>query len=107
MSRTTLLLSRHPGAQAWLRAEAARRGWADVRDAAHLAPAMLPDAARWRVAGVLPIGLAAGLVAAGVECWSLDLDLTTADRGTELDAHSMRLRRARLRRIVQLSLAEN
>ncbi|MFN3370886.1 MAG: CRISPR-associated protein Csx16 [Sphingomonadaceae bacterium] len=97
MSVPTLLVSRHPGAQAWLRAEAERRGWPVAGIVEHL-PGPSPAGGIGRVAGVLPIGLAFDLAAAGLEVWWLDLRPTVAERGRELSAERLVRLGARLRR---------
>lgn len=94
----TLLLARHPGAQAWLLAEAARRGWAPADVVAHLEEATL-DSSVTRVAGVLPAWLAARLCHHGIACWHLVLALDRADRGRELSLPEMERLGARLVRL--------
>ncbi|WP_448585418.1 CRISPR-associated protein Csx16 [Thermaurantiacus sp.] len=96
----TLLVSRHAGGRAWLLKEAARRGWWPLHPLAHLGPEMLSRPGVARVAGVLPIGLAADLAARGIETWHLDLPLDSASRGMELSASQMDERGARLRRFI-------
>lgn len=95
--RPTLLVSRHPGAQKWLVAEAQARDWAPVQVVEHL------DTDGWqyadRVAGTLPLPLIAILCAAGVPVWQLDLSLDRACRGQDLSAQQMVARGARLRQI--------
>ncbi|WP_194745347.1 CRISPR-associated protein Csx16 [Thermaurantiacus tibetensis] len=94
----TLLLARHPGAQAWLRAEAARRGWAPADVVAHLEEGAL-DSSVTRVAGILPAWLAGQLCRRGIACWHLVLALDRADRGRELSCAEMERLGARLVRL--------
>lgn len=96
MNGQTLLVSRHPGAQQWLAAEAAARGWRDVALVAHLGEELLAALAPARVAGIFPLALAARLSRRGVELWHLDLDAGPRDRGREITYAEMERLGARL-----------
>jgi putative CRISPR-associated protein (TIGR02620 family) len=78
-------------------AEARARGWQPVQLVDHL-PAE-PPAHVGRVAGVLPVGLAAAWAGAGVEIWYLHLSVPEALRGMELDLDSLASMGPSLRRV--------
>lgn len=101
-SGRTLLVSRHPGAQCWLLAEAARRGWARAEMVPHLGPLIATDVVR--VAGNLSLSLAATLHRRGIQLWHLDLPLDAGSRGVELSVDDMQRRGARLLQVKQLVL---
>lgn len=105
MSDLTLLVSRHPGAKAWLAAEVARRGWIPVQFVDHLDPDADLAGIR-RVAGTLPLGLAGRLVARGIEIWHVDLTLDADRRGRELSRDDMQRCQARLLRVIALQLED-
>lgn len=90
----TVLVSRHPGAIAWMRQVL------DVPDApviTHLdALAGLALGPGVRLAGVLPLRWAAAACAAGAEVWSLDVDVQEAQRGRELSVADLEAAGARL-----------
>lgn len=93
-SPRVLLVTRHAGAEQWLRQQLQAPD-ADV--VAHLAdPALL--ARGDIVAGNLPLALAAALCARGVVVLGIDLPLQPQQRGLELDADAMRAAGAGLRR---------
>ncbi|MFN3591140.1 MAG: CRISPR-associated protein Csx16 [Thermaurantiacus sp.] len=96
MSGRTLLVSRHPGAQQWLEAEAAARSWKDIAILPHLELEALSARTPARVAGVLPLAIAARLTRLGVEVWHLDLVPGPGDRGQELSCAQMKRLGARL-----------
>lgn len=86
------LVSRHPGALAWLRR---RFGGRPARIHQHLT---VDDrfAPGDEVAGVLPLHWAARLCRLGVRVWSIDVDCPAARRGTELEADELDAWGARL-----------
>lgn len=104
-ARPTLLLSRHPGAQHWLRAEAQRRGWQPAEMVDHLEMGDIGDACR--VAGTMPLLLMAQLLTAGVEVWHLHLpQANVAQRGREHSGEAMQARGARLLRVRNIEIEE-
>lgn len=89
-SRTTWLVTRHPGALAWVR----EQGLAFDRHVSHLDECAL--VAGDRVIGTLPVPLAADVIARGIQYWHLTLDLPSTARGCELTAEQMRAFGARV-----------
>lgn len=86
------LVSRHPGALAWLRR---RFGGQPAHIHQHLGSdgAFAPGD---QVAGVLPLHWAARLCRQGVRVWSIDVECPAARRGTELEADELDAWGARL-----------
>lgn len=86
------LVSRHPGALAWLRRQFGDR---PAHTHQHLSSddAFAPGDL---VAGVLPLHWAARLCRRGVRVWSIDVDCPASRRGTELDAAELEAWGARL-----------
>lgn len=86
----TWLVTRHPGALAWL----AEQGAAAARVVAHLeAEDLAPGDV---VIGVLPYHLAAAVCAAGGRFFSLDVDVPVELRGQELSSVQLNALGARL-----------
>ena len=77
----TVFVSRHPGAAEW----AARHMTAGVEVVPHFTPTDEPV----KVAGTLPVHLAAAVCAAGGEYWHLSMDIPPELRGVELTADQM------------------
>lgn len=77
---TTWLVTRHPGALAWLRAQ----GLCDVEHVPHLDPARVDPGDT--VVGTLPVHLAAAVCASGARYFNLSLELPAEARGRELSA---------------------
>jgi len=89
-----LLVTRHAGAEQWLRQQLQSPGAETV---VHLSDASLV-AAGDTVAGNLPLALAAALCARGAVVLGIDLPMLLQQRGLEFDAAAMRAAGARLRR---------
>jgi CRISPR-associated protein Csx16 len=86
-----LLVTRHPGASAWLQ----NQGMMADRVLAHLEPGDWADG-DW-VVGVLPYHLAAAVCAAGGRFFSLDVAVPWVLRGAELSESDLIALGARLR----------
>lgn len=95
-SRRTFLVSRHAAAKRWLLGEAARRGWRPVVASTHCRPEDIDPGDR--VAGTVPIQLAAAICARGAEYWHLEVAVDEGDRGRELGFDELIGRGATLRR---------
>lgn len=87
---TTWLVTRHPGALAWLQAQ----GFEQVVHVPHLEPALVKRGDT--VVGTLPVHLAAAVCGQGARYLHLSLDIPPEARGQELDLEQMRRYGARL-----------
>lgn len=83
------LVSRHPGAVAWL-----RRAGIEARHVEHLDPALVQ--AGDEVYGTLPLHLAAAVCARGARFFHLSIDLPADYRGRELGPEELERFGARL-----------
>lgn len=91
---TTYLITRHPGAVAWV----TRQGVAADAVLTHLDPSLIQ--AGDTVIGTLPVHLAAAVCERGAKFISLTLDLPPALRGRELNADDLEACGARLESFV-------
>lgn len=96
---TTWLVSRHPGAFAWL----ARRGYSVGRRVAHLDPERVRSGDV--VIGTLPVPLVAAIVARGARYYHLTVPVPAQLRGRELSAADLERLGARLERYVAFPVA--
>jgi CRISPR-associated protein Csx16 len=87
---TTWLVTRHPGALAWL----LEQGFSDVRHVPHLVIEQVQPGDA--VVGTLPVHLAAAACRRGARYLHLALDVPPHLRGVELDPVQMRACNARL-----------
>ncbi|MBK9496385.1 MAG: CRISPR-associated protein Csx16 [Xanthomonadales bacterium] len=80
---TTWLVTRHPGALAWLQSQ----GFREVRHVPHLDPKLVkPDDA---VVGTLPLHLAAEVCGKGARFLGLSIDVPAELRGRELTSDEL------------------
>lgn len=87
---TTLLVTRHPGALAWLHAQ----GYADAVHCPHLDPDRVQ--AGDVVVGTLPVQLVADVCERGARYVNLSLDIPPTLRGHELSLEQLEACNARL-----------
>lgn len=97
---TTWLVTRHPGALDWLRAQ----GFTAVEHVAHLDPARVAPGDT--VIGTLPVHLAAAVCERGARYFNLSLDVPEHKRGRELSADELTAFGARLEEYAIRKLAE-
>jgi CRISPR-associated protein Csx16 len=100
---TTWLVTRHPGALDWLRAQ----GFTAVEHVPHLDPARV--ASGDTVIGTLPVHLASAVCERGARYFNLSLDVPETLRGRELSADELtaygaRLEEYAIRKLAQLPL---
>lgn len=101
---TTWLVTRHPGALDWLRAQGFTTICAAVEHVAHLDPACVAPGDT--VIGTLPVHLAGAVCERGARYFNLSLDVPESARGRELSADELQAFGARLEEYAIRKLAE-